>query len=60
MKLINVDPDPLSASPFRPPNFSCSTKCTAWNGRIIVIGFAKGTFEKIPTNRILLKNISVV
>ncbi|KAF7727534.1 hypothetical protein EC973_007424 [Apophysomyces ossiformis] len=37
-----------------------STKCTAWNGRIIVIGFAKGQIEKIPTNRLLLKNISAM
>ncbi|KAI8147335.1 hypothetical protein BJV82DRAFT_664581 [Fennellomyces sp. T-0311] len=37
-----------------------STKCIAWNGIILVIGFARGTFEKVPTNRILLKNISIV
>ncbi|KAG2217135.1 hypothetical protein INT45_008850 [Circinella minor] len=37
-----------------------STKAVAWNGRILVVGFAKGTFEKLPTNRILLKNISIV
>ncbi|KAI8327047.1 NAD(P)-binding protein [Choanephora cucurbitarum] len=37
-----------------------STKCTAWNGRILVIGFAQGTIEKIPANRLLLKNISAV
>lgn len=37
-----------------------SMSCTAWNGRILVIGFAAGTIEKIATNRILLKNISVV
>ncbi|PHZ08762.1 NAD(P)-binding protein [Rhizopus microsporus ATCC 52813] len=37
-----------------------STKCTAWNGRILIIGFAQGTIEKIPTNRLLLKNISAV
>lgn len=37
-----------------------STKCTAWNGRIVVVGFAKGNFEKLPTNRVLLKNISIV
>lgn len=37
-----------------------STKCTAWNGRILVIGFAKGGWEQLPTNRVLLKNISIV
>ncbi len=37
-----------------------STKCIAWNGRLIIIGFAAGEIPKIPANRILLKNISVV
>ncbi|KAF2169118.1 hypothetical protein M409DRAFT_20346 [Zasmidium cellare ATCC 36951] len=37
-----------------------STKCIAWNGRLLVVGFAGGTIEKVATNRILLKNISVV
>lgn len=37
-----------------------SVKCIAWNGRLLVVGFAAGTIEKIATNRILLKNISVV
>lgn len=37
-----------------------SMSCTAWNGRIVVIGFAAGDIEKVATNRILLKNISVV
>lgn len=37
-----------------------STKCIAWNGRLVVIGFAGGNIEKMATNRILLKNISVM
>lgn len=37
-----------------------STKCIAWNGRLLVIGFAGGNIEKVATNRILLKNISLV
>ncbi|KAF2720501.1 NAD(P)-binding protein [Polychaeton citri CBS 116435] len=37
-----------------------STKCIAWNGRLVVIGYAGGTIEKIPTNKLLLKNVSVV
>lgn len=37
-----------------------STKCTAWNGRILVIGFAGGAIEKVAMNKVLLKNISVV
>ncbi|KAL9092551.1 MAG: hypothetical protein Q9165_004355 [Trypethelium subeluteriae] len=37
-----------------------SMKCTAWNGRLLVIGFAAGEIEKMATNRILLKNVSVM
>lgn len=37
-----------------------SLKCIAFNGRLVVIGFVGGTWEQIATNRILLKNISVV
>jgi NADPH2:quinone reductase len=37
-----------------------STKCIAWNGRVIIIGFASGSIPEIPANRILLKNISIV
>jgi len=36
-----------------------SLKCIAWNGRIIVVGFAAGSIEKIPANQILLKNIAI-
>ncbi|BFZ64368.1 hypothetical protein YB2330_005511 [Saitoella coloradoensis] len=37
-----------------------SLKCTAWNGRLLIIGFAAGSIEKVPMNRVLLKNVSVV
>lgn len=37
-----------------------SMKCIAWNGRVLVVGFAAGSIEKVATNRILLKNVSVV
>jgi NADPH2:quinone reductase len=37
-----------------------STKCIAWNGRLVVVGFVGGEIEKVATNRILLKNISVM
>lgn len=37
-----------------------STKCTAWNGRIVIVGFAAGTIEKVAMNKVLLKNISLV
>ncbi|KAF9437353.1 hypothetical protein BGZ76_001070 [Entomortierella beljakovae] len=37
-----------------------SLRCSAWCARILVIGFAAGTIEKVAANRILLKNVSVV
>ncbi|KAG0638598.1 hypothetical protein HOY80DRAFT_1023081 [Tuber brumale] len=37
-----------------------SLKCIAWNGRILVIGFAGGNIEKVAMNRVLLKNVSLV
>ncbi len=40
--------------------FEGSLKCIAWNGRLLVIGFAGGTIPEVKANRILLKNISVV
>ncbi|KAJ2840874.1 hypothetical protein FBU31_000015 [Coemansia sp. 'formosensis'] len=36
-----------------------SLKCVAWNGRIVVVGFAAGSIEKVATNRVLLKNVAV-
>ncbi|XP_078001315.1 quinone oxidoreductase-like protein 2 homolog isoform X2 [Glandiceps talaboti] len=35
-------------------------KSLAWEGRIVVIGFAAGTIPKIPANLLLLKNASAV
>ncbi|RMH44897.1 MAG: NADPH:quinone oxidoreductase family protein [Deltaproteobacteria bacterium] len=40
--------------------FDRSTKCIAFGGRLVVIGFASGRIPDIRANRILLKNISVV
>ncbi|KAI5467451.1 hypothetical protein BGZ63DRAFT_419155 [Mariannaea sp. PMI_226] len=37
-----------------------STKCTAWNGRILIVGFAAGKIEKVAMNKVLLKNIALV
>lgn len=37
-----------------------SLKCVNWNARLLVVGFAGGTIEKIPANLVLLKNVSVV
>jgi NADPH2:quinone reductase len=40
--------------------FDLSTKCIAAHGRLLVIGFAGGRISSIQTNRILLKDMSVV
>ena len=37
-----------------------SLKCIAWNGRLLVIGFASGKIPELKLNRVLLKNIAVV
>lgn len=39
--------------------FDRSLKCIAWNGRLLVIGFASGRIPEVKANRILLKNIAV-
>jgi NADPH2:quinone reductase len=39
--------------------FDRSLKCIAWNGRLLVIGFASGRIPEVRLNRILLKNIAV-
>ena len=40
--------------------FDASMRCIAWNGRLLVIGFASGRIAEAKTNIILLKQISVV
>jgi len=37
-----------------------STKCIAFAGRLLIIGFASGTIPTIAANRVLLKNIAVI
>ena len=39
--------------------FDRSMKCIAWNGRLLVIGFAGGRIPSVAANRILLKNVAV-
>lgn len=39
--------------------FDRSTKCIAFDGRLIVIGFASGRIPEIKLNRVMLKNIAV-
>ncbi len=40
--------------------FDQSLRCIAWNGRLLVIGFASGRIPSAPTNIPLLKNCSIV
>lgn len=40
--------------------FDRSTRCIAFDGRLLVIGFASGRIPEIKVNRVMLKNIAVV
>ena len=40
--------------------FEQSLRCIAWNGRLLVVGFASGKIALAPTNLPLLKNCSIV
>jgi NADPH2:quinone reductase len=40
--------------------FDRSRKCVAWEGRILVVGFAGGRIADLPTNHAFIKNYSVV
>jgi NADPH2:quinone reductase len=40
--------------------FDKSTKCIAFEGRIVVIGFTSGTFPVARTNHLLVKNYGVL
>lgn len=37
-----------------------SLKVVNWNARLLVVGFAGGSIEKIPANLVLLKNVAVL
>lgn len=40
--------------------FKQSLRCIAWEGRILLIGFASGEVPQIPANHMLVKNCSAV
>ena len=40
--------------------FDASTRAIAWNGRLLVVGFASGRIPLFPTNLALVKGFSVV
>lgn len=54
-KGANVIYDPVGGDVF-----DRSKKCIAFDGRILVIGFAGGTIPTLTTNHVLIKNYSVV
>lgn len=39
--------------------FDAALRCMAWNGRIVVVGFASGRIPTVPANLLLVKQISV-
>ncbi len=40
--------------------FDGCTRCIAWGGRIVIVGFSSGNIPLVKANRILLKHISLV
>ena len=52
---VDVVFDPIGGS-----LFDASLRCLAWEGRIVVIGFASGTIPQIPANILLVKNIAAL
>jgi NADPH:quinone reductase len=54
-KGVDVVYDPVGGEAFD----SCS-RSMAWNGRLLVIGFASGTIPKLPINLALVKGYSLV
>ena len=52
---VDVVFDPIGGS-----LFDASLRCIAWEGRIVVIGFASGTIPQIPANILLVKNIAAL
>lgn len=40
--------------------FDASLRCVAWEGRIVVIGFASGRVPQVPANLLLVKNCAAI
>ena len=40
--------------------FEASLRAIAWEGRIVVVGFASGTVPQIPANILLVKNAAAL
>jgi NADPH2:quinone reductase len=40
--------------------FDGCTRCIAWGGRLVAVGFASGRIPEVAVNRVMLKHISIV
>jgi NADPH2:quinone reductase len=54
-KGVDVVFDPVGG-----PAFDAALRATAWEGRIVVVGFAAGAIPQIPANLLLVKNIAAL
>src|SRR5690606_4696239 len=54
-KGVDVAFDPVGGDAF-----DALSRSMAWNGRLLVVGFASGTIPKLPVNLTLVKGYSVV
>jgi NADPH2:quinone reductase len=52
---IDVAFDPIGGGAF-----NACTRCMAWNGRLLVVGFASGKIPKFPVNLALVKGFGVL
>ena len=50
----------VAYDPVGGPMFELSLRTIAWEGRIVIIGFASGDVPQIPANLLLVKNASVL
>lgn len=54
-KGVNVVYDPVGG-----PLFDAALRSLAWEGRLLVVGFASGTIPEVPVNLTLVKNCAVM
>ncbi len=40
--------------------FDASLRCVAFEGRILIIGFAGGDIQQIPANHVMVKNVDII
>lgn len=52
---MDVILDPVGGDTFN----NIAMKCTKWETRIAIVGFASGNFPKIPANLVLIKNLTI-